>query len=186
MLQVAYWKQRSYFGLDLNKFLNHRQLFFRGDSMITLEVCEEAPGFELKDQNGKLVKLSDFKGKRIVLYFYPKDDTPGCTKEACDFRDNLRRLKSLNVEVLGISNDNQESHKKFAEKYKLPFILLCDTEKFVSKQYGVYEEKEKFGNRYWSITRSTFVIDENGKIKKIFYRVNPEEHIEEVLHAVQK
>ncbi|MBI4452985.1 thioredoxin-dependent thiol peroxidase [Candidatus Woesearchaeota archaeon] len=154
--------------------------------MITLKEGDKAPDFELEDGEGKSTRLSGFKGKKVILYFYPKDDTPGCTKEACDFRDNLRKLKVMNVEVLGVSNDDSDSHKKFAEKYHLPFALLCDTDKAVSKVYGVYGEKEKFGKKYFGITRSTFVIDENGRLKKIFYKVNPEQHIEEVLHAVQK
>ena len=153
--------------------------------MITLKEGDQAPDFELEDGEGNNAKLSDFRGKKVVLYFYPKDDTPGCTKEACDFRDNLDKLKRSNVKVLGVSNDDAESHKKFAEKYHLPFTILCDTEKDVSKAYGVYEEKEKFGNKYWGITRSTFVIDGDGTIKKIFYKVNPERHIGEVLHAVK-
>ena len=130
--------------------------------------------------------MSDFKGKKVVLYFYPKDDTPGCTKEACNFRDNLSALKKLNAEVIGVSNDDEVSHKKFAEKYKLPFRLLADVDKKVSKDYGVYEEKQNYGRTYMGITRSTFVIDENGKIQKIYYKVNPEEHINEIMAEVKK
>jgi len=152
--------------------------------MITLKSGDKAPDFELMDQDGDYVKLSGFKGKKIILYFYPKDNTPGCTKEACDFRDNLSHLKSLNVEILGISNDDEASHKKFAEKYQLPFRLLCDTDKQVSKAYGVYELKEKFGKQYYGITRSTFMIDEEGKIERIFYKVDPEAHIGEIMKAV--
>lgn len=159
--------------------------YFSGDFVITLKVGDKAPDFELEDGEGNKAKLADFKGRKVVLYFYPKDGTPGCTTEACNFRDSLKRLKSMNVEVLGVSNDDIESHKKFAEKYHLNFRLLADTDKKVSGAYGVYEEKEKFGNKYWGITRSTFVIDEEGSIKKIFYKVNPEQHIEEVLHAVK-
>ena len=153
--------------------------------MITLKIGDDAPDFTLKDGEGQTARLSDFKGKKVVLYFYPKDDTPGCTTEACNFRDNLERLKRSNVEVLGISNDNEESHAKFKNKYHLNFRLLSDTDKKVSEAYGVYEEKEKFGNKYWGITRSTFVIDENGKIKHIFYKADPEKHIEEILHATK-
>ena len=153
--------------------------------MITLKIGDKAPDFDLEDGEGNNVKLSDFRGKKVVLYFYPKDDTPGCTKEACDFRDNINRLDRSNTEVLGVSNDDAESHNKFKSKYRLNFRLLADTDKNVSGAYGVYEEKEKFGNRYWGITRSTFVIDEEGRIKNIFYKVNPEQHIEEILHAVK-
>ena len=153
--------------------------------MINLKEGDKAPDFELEDWEGNKTRLSDFRGKKVVLYFYPKDDTPGCTKEACDFRDSLKKLKTMNVKVLGVSNDDKESHKKFAEKYHLNFRLLADVDKKASQAYGVYEEKEKFGNKYWGITRSTFIIDEQGTIKKIFYKVNPEQHIEEVLHATK-
>jgi len=153
--------------------------------MINLKEGDKAPDFELEDGEGKKARLSDFKGRKVVLYFYPKDDTPGCTIEACNFRDSLKRLKSMNAEVLGVSNDDIDSHKKFSGKYHLNFRLLADVDKKVSQAYGVYEEKEKFGNKYWGITRSTFVIDEDGKIKRIFYRVDPEKHVEEIMHAVR-
>ncbi|MBI2654044.1 thioredoxin-dependent thiol peroxidase [Candidatus Woesearchaeota archaeon] len=154
--------------------------------MVKLKAGDKAPDFELNDDEGNKVKLSNFKGKKFVLYFYPKDDTPGCTKEACDFRDNLSSLKRLNVEVLGVSNDDEKSHKKFKEKFSLPFRLLCDVDKKVSKGYGVYELKKFMGKSYHGITRSTFLIDEKGKIEKIFYKVNPENHIEEVMVAISK
>ena len=154
--------------------------------MITLKVGNKAPDFKLKDADGKTVKLLDFKGKKIILYFYPKDDTSGCTKEACNFRDNLGALKKFNVEVLGVSSDDEISHKKFAEKYNLTFRLLADVDKKVSKVYGVYELKQNYGKEYYGITRSTFVIDENGKIQQIYYKVNPEEHINEIMEEVKK
>ena len=154
--------------------------------MINLKEGDKAPDFELKDGEGKTAKLSDFKGKKVVLYFYPKDDTSGCTKEACNFRDNLAQLKKLNAEVLGVSNDDEASHKKFAEKYNLPFRLLADVDKKVSKDYGVYELKNMYGKEYYGITRSTFVIDENGKIQQIYHKVNPEEHIKEIMLEVNK
>ena len=153
--------------------------------MITLKIGNKAPDFELNDSEGKKLKLYNFKGKKIVLYFYPRDDTPGCTKEACNFRDNIEGLKKLNVEVLGISNDDKTSHKKFSEKYNLPFRLLCDIDKKVSKDYGVYELKNFMGKSYYGITRSTFIIDERGKIEKIFYKVNPNTHIKEIIVALQ-
>lgn len=152
--------------------------------MIPLKVGDKAPDFSLNDSDGKKVELSSFKGKSIILYFYPKDDTSGCTKEACNFRDNIEELKKLNLEILGVSNDDEASHKKFASKYNLPFNLLADTDKNVSKKYGVYELKNFMGKSYYGITRSTFLIDEKGKIKKIFYKVNPKEHIKEILQEL--
>ena len=154
--------------------------------MINLNIGDVAPDFELADQNGKKIRLSKLRGKKVVLYFYPKDDTSGCTKEACDFRDNLPELKKLNVEVLGASNDSLDSHKKFSSKYNLNFPILSDVDKKASQEYGVYEQKQNYGKTYWGITRSTFVIDKNGKIEKIFYKVNPEGHAKEILDAVQK
>ena len=153
--------------------------------MVNLREGQKAPDFELLDQEGKKVKLSAFKGKKLILYFYPRDDTPGCTIEACSFRDNLSKLKKLNAEVFGISNDNQASHKKFSKKFKLPFKLLCDIDKKVSKAYGVYEKKNFMGREYMGITRSTFIIDELGKIQKIFYKVNPEKHIDELFESMK-
>ena len=154
--------------------------------MINLKEGQKAPDFELENTNGENVNLSDFKGKRVVLYFYPKDDTPGCTKQACDFRDNISNIEKSDAVVLGISNDSQESHKKFTEKYGLNFTLLCDTDKKVSKAYGAYEKKNFMGKEYMGITRSTFIIDETGNISKIFYKVNPEKSISEVLEALKK
>ena len=154
--------------------------------MIALKIGDKAPDFNLKDQEGNIINLADFKGKKVVLYFYPKDDTPGCTKEACDFRDNFRKLKESNVGVLGVSNDGLESHKKFSEKYSLNFPILSDVDKKVSQDYGVYELKEKFGHQCHGITRSTFIIDENGHIEKIVYKVNPEQHINEIIELMNK
>ena len=151
-----------------------------------LKIGDNAPEFELSDQDGKKNKLSDFKGRKIILYFYPRDNTTGCTKEACDFRDNLSVLKNLNAEVIGISNDDESSHKKFSEKFSLPFKLLCDTDKKTSKDYGVYELKSFMGKSYYGIVRSTFIIDEKGMIEEIFYKVNPQEHIEEIKSFLAK
>ncbi|HLG23913.1 MAG TPA: thioredoxin-dependent thiol peroxidase [Candidatus Nanoarchaeia archaeon] len=148
--------------------------------MINLKEGDKAPDFELNDGEGNKLKLSKLKGKKAVLYFYPRDDTPGCTKEACDFRDNIGQLKKSGVEVIGVSNDDEKSHKKFSEKFLLPFRLLSDTEKSVSKIYGVYELKKFMGKEYYGITRSTFLIDESGKILKIYYKVNPEGHVDEI------
>ena len=154
--------------------------------MIKLKIGDKAPDFELSSQDNKKVKLSDFKGKKIILYFYPKDNTPGCTIEACSFRDNLSELKKLKAVVLGVSNDNEASHKKFKDKFNLNFKLLCDTDKKVSKAYGVYEKKNFMGKEYMGITRSTFLIDERGNIKKIFYKVNPKGHVEELIDEIKK
>ncbi len=143
-----------------------------------------APAFKLKNQDGKTVSLSDYKGKKIVLYFYPKDDTSGCTKEACNFRDGFPKFGKLNVEILGISADSIESHKKFVQKYKLPFTLLSDESKKMIEKYGVWKEKSMYGKKYMGIERTTFIIDENGKIKKIFPKVKVPEHDKEVLEAL--
>ncbi len=153
--------------------------------MITLKPGDTAPDFNLSNQEGKNVKLSDFKEKKVILYFYPKDGTPGCTKEACDFRDNIKKLKSSNIEVLGVSNDYEKSHQRFIGKFNLPFQLLCDVDKKVSKQYGVYELKNFMGKEYYGIVRSTFIINESGKIEKIFYKVNPDGHVNGILDAIK-
>jgi thioredoxin-dependent peroxiredoxin len=153
--------------------------------MITLKEGKKAPDFELEDQEGKKARLSDFKGNNVVLYFYPKDDTPGCTREACAIRDNIVQLNKANAVVLGVSNDDADSHKKFVEKYALNFRLLADVDKKVSKAYGVYELKNNFGKEYYGITRSTFVIDGEGKIKKIFYKVNPDENLDKAMQVLK-
>lgn len=154
--------------------------------MITLKEGQNAPDFELIDQEGKKIKLSDFREKKVILYFYPKDDTSGCTMEACSFRDNIKKLESRNIKIFGVSNDNRLSHEKFSKKYSLPFSLLCDTDKEVSKAYGVYEKKNFMGRKYMGITRSTFIIGKSGKIEKIFYKVNPSKHIGEILEAIRQ
>ena len=145
---------------------------------------QAAPEFQLKDQNSKLVKLSDFKGKFVILYFYPKDDTPGCTKEACSFKDNLKTIEGKNAVVLGVSLDEPESHVKFINKFNLNFPLLCDEDTKVSKLYGVYKKKNMYGRVSWGIERSTFIIDGAGKIKKIFKRVKVDGHTEQVLNLL--
>ncbi len=156
------------------------------NKMMTLKASDKAPDFKLADQQGNVTRLSDFKGRKVVLYFYPKDDTPGCTKEACDFRDSMAQLKKLNAGVLGVSNDDEKSHQKFIEKFNLPFPLLCDVDKKVSNDYGVYGLKNFMGKSYYGIIRSTFIIDEKGIIKKIFYKANPEGHAEEVISALKE
>jgi len=142
-----------------------------------------APSFNLTSNEGKPVSLNDFKGKWVVLYFYPKDDTPGCTKEACSFRDSFSKFKKQGIVVLGVSPDSEASHKKFAAKYKLPFTLLADKDRSISETYGVYGEKKFMGRTYMGVHRTTFLIDEKGKIKKVFEKVKPDEHASEVLEA---
>ncbi len=149
-----------------------------------LEVGAKAPSFETIDQDGNPVKLDDFKGKKVVLYFYPKDDTPGCTKEACAFRDNLPKFDKLNIEVLGVSVDNQKKHKKFADKYELSFKLLVDEEKIIVQKYKVWGLKKMMGREYMGTNRVTYIIDENGKIMKVYPKVKPEKHAEEILQDI--
>lgn len=141
-----------------------------------------APDFELEDQNGEKIRLSDLRGKKVVLYFYPKDDTPGCTKEACSFRDNIQRITQKGAVVLGVSADSVQSHKKFATKYGLNFHLLSDPDRKVIKLYDVYRKKKMYGKEYWGTERSTFIIDPDGRIKKAFRGVNVDKHVEEVLN----
>jgi peroxiredoxin Q/BCP len=145
-----------------------------------------APNFAAKDENGETVRLKDLRGQRVVLYFYPKDDTPGCTKEACSFRDAFADFKKRDIKVLGVSKDSEASHKKFAAKYKLPFTLLTDPDHSVADAYGVYGEKKFMGRTYLGVKRVTFLIDEKGKVKKVFEKVKPEEHAREVLEAFEQ
>lgn len=149
-----------------------------------LEVGNKAPDFKVKDHNGNDVKLSDFKGKKVILYFYPKDNTSGCTKEACEFRDNLPKFEEKNSVVLGVSVDSISSHQKFITKNELPFTLLSDENKEVVEKYGVWKEKVMCGKRYMGIERSTFLIDEKGKIEKIYPKVKVAGHVESVLEAL--
>ena len=142
-----------------------------------------APAFSTTDGDGNKVSLKDYRGKKVVLYFYPKDDTPGCTKEACSFRDAFSDFKKRGIDVLGVSPDNEASHKKFAAKFKLPFTLLTDPDHKIADSYGVYGEKKFMGRTYMGVMRTTFLIDEQGKIKKIFAKVKPDEHAQEVLDA---
>jgi len=144
-----------------------------------------APNFTAKDANGATVRLKDQRGQKVVLYFYPKDDTPGCTKEACSFRDAFADFKKRGIEVLGVSVDSEASHKKFTAKYKLPFTLLADSDHAIADAYGVYGEKKFMGRTYMGVKRITFLIDEKGKIKKVFEKVKPEEHAREVLAAFE-
>ena len=144
-----------------------------------------APNFTAKNANGETVKLKDLRGRKVVLYFYPKDDTPGCTKEACSFRDEFSDFKKGGIEVLGVSPDREASHQKFAAKYKLPFTLLADPDHSIADTYGVWGEKKFMGRTYMGVKRMTFLIDEKGKIKKVFEKVKPEQHAREVLAAFE-
>jgi len=150
-----------------------------------LVIGDTAPHVSLPDQSGKTVSLKDFKGKQVVLYFYPKDDTPGCTKEACSFRDEEAMLKKAGAVVLGVSMDGKVSHQKFIAKFKLPFTLLSDEEAAASKAYGVYKLKNMYGRTYWGLERSTFVIDASGQLKAIFRKVKVDGHTKEVLDALK-
>ena len=154
--------------------------------MNLLQAGAKAPDFNTTDQSGKKVTLKDYRGKRVVLYFYPKDDTPGCTKEACAFRDHFAEFKKLNVEVLGVSVDTEKSHKSFAEKFKLPFTLLADTEKNIVNAYGVWGEKSMYGRKYMGTNRVTYLIDESGRIAAVFPKVKPEEHVAEILATISQ
>ena len=142
-----------------------------------------APAFKTTDANGETVNLKDLRGQKVVLYFYPKDDTPGCTKEACSFRDAFSKFKKQSITVLGVSPDSEKSHQKFTRKFDMPFRLLADTDRAISESYGTYGEKKFMGRTYMGVHRMTFLIDEKGKIKKIFGKVKPEDHAEEVLNA---
>lgn len=147
--------------------------------MITIGT--KAPDFSLQDQNGDTHTIAQYKGKKILLYFYPKDDTPGCTTEACSFRDNYEELQKAGLVVLGVSKDNVKSHKKFADKYELPFPLLADEDTEVCKVYGVWKLKKFMGREYMGIDRVSFLINEEGKIAKVYEEVKPKEHVQEVI-----
>jgi len=147
---------------------------------------DKAPRFNLKDGNERAVKLSDFRGKKVVLYFYPRDLTPGCTKEACGFQSDLKEFEKRNVVVLGVSTDDARSHLRFSEKYGLAFPLLSDTEHRTAESYGVWQEKNMYGRKVWGIKRTTFIIDEQGRIAHVFAKVKPEGHSREVLDALDE
>ncbi len=146
-----------------------------------LKEGQKAPDFNLPSSDGKNIALKDLKGKKVVLYFYPKDDTPGCTVEACGFRDRIKNIERKGAVVLGVSPDNVASHNKFIEKFGLPFILLSDAEKKASQDYGVGVEKSMYGKKYMGVARTTFIIGPEGKIEKIYEKVKPDVHTEEVL-----
>ena len=153
---------------------------------VMIEEGQTAPDFSLPDSQGKTVSLKDLRGKKVVLYFYPKDDTPGCTIEACEFRDHHKMIEDLNAVVLGVSTDSPESHIKFVEKFNLPFILLCDRDASVARSYGVKPIIEILGKTLVGVHRTTFIIDEAGKIIKVFRKVVPTGHSEEVLALLRQ
>ena len=150
---------------------------------LKLKEGDKAPSFTADTNGGKRVSLGDFAGRHVVLYFYPKDDTPGCTKEACSFRDADDVYRKKGIKVFGVSTDDEKSHQKFISKFQLPFDLLADTDKSIVESYGVWGEKSMYGKKYMGTNRKTFLIDENGKIAKIFDKVNVEQHADEVLEA---
>ncbi|MBM4171477.1 MAG: thioredoxin-dependent thiol peroxidase [Ignavibacteria bacterium] len=151
-----------------------------------IEVGKKAPSFSLFDSSGVKVSLNDFIGRKVILYFYPKDITPGCTKEACDFRDFFPDFSKLQAVIIGINPDSIESHKKFIEKFNLPFFLLSDSNKVVANKYNVWKEKKFLGKTFMGVERSTFLIDENGRLLKIFRKVKVAGHVDEILKILKQ
>ncbi len=149
--------------------------------MSELKEGDIAPNFTAKDQNGKEVSLSDFKNQFVILYFYPKDDTPGCTAEACSYRDNYQNLQTLGFEVIGISTDDEKSHKKFEQKHDLPFTLIADTDQKIVNDYGVWVEKNMYGKKYMGTARKTFLIDKEGKVARIISKVDTKNASQQLL-----
>lgn len=151
---------------------------------MVLQANQPAPDFELYDQDGKPHSLKDYRGERVLLYFYPKDDTPGCTTEACNFRDDFSAYRDAGVTILGISPDSQESHAKFSQKYQLPFTLLADPDHRVCEAYGVWGTKQMFGKEYEGVFRTTYLIDPEGRIEEVFEKVKPDVHSQQVLEVL--
>jgi len=149
---------------------------------MSIEIGKQAPDFEAKDQSGNTIKLSDYRGKKVVLYFYPKDQTPGCTAQACNLRDNYDRLQKEGYEVLGVSTDSEKSHQKFIDKQELPFSLIADEDKKVHELYGTWVEKSMYGRTYMGTARITFIIDEEGNIADIIDKVKTKEHSNQILN----
>jgi len=152
--------------------------------MTTLKEGDKAPDFTANDQNGKTVSLADYRGKNVILYFYPKDDTPGCTAESCDFRDNYQSLLGKGYEVIGVSTDDEKSHKKFETKYSLPFTLIADSSHEIVEAYGVWVEKNMYGKKYMGTARTTFIIDAEGIIKHVISKVDTKASSQQVLDLV--
>jgi thioredoxin-dependent peroxiredoxin len=161
-----------------------KQASLPSSAITQLTIGQPAPDFTLPNDEGQSVRLADYRGRKVVLYFYPEDDTPGCTTEACSFRDGLSTLHNRRAVVLGVSADSVESHVKFKQKYHLNFPLLSDVDKVVCNAYGVWQEKQMFGRKYMGIVRTTLIIDEQGRIAKIFPKVKVESHFDEVLAAL--
>lgn len=153
--------------------------------MVKLKTGEKCPYFELADQNNKIVNLNDFKGNKLLVYFYPKANTPGCTEQSCQVRDSREDFSALNVKVLGISPDNLSNQKKFESNYNLNFPLLCDTEHKTAEAFGVWQEKKMFGKPYMGIVRSSFLIDKEGKIIEAWYKIKPKETVPKALKALK-
>jgi len=149
-----------------------------------LEIGQKAPAFTGLDQDNKSIALDDFAGNKLIIYFYPKDNTPGCTAESCDLRDNYQMWLGMGYKVIGISPDSQQSHRKFITKYELPFPLIADTEKIIIKNFGAWGSKKLYGREYEGLLRATFVIDENGMIEHIFTKVKTKEHTKQILEAI--
>lgn len=148
---------------------------------MSLAVGQLAPEFEAQDQNGNTIRLSDYRGKKVALYFYPKDDTPGCTAQACNLRDNYQGLLAKGIQVIGVSIDSVASHKKFAEKYSLPFPLVADPEQKIVNDYGVWKEKNMYGKKYMGTARETFLISEDGTLEKIIAKVKTDAHADQLV-----
>lgn len=149
---------------------------------MSIEIGKQAPDFEAKDQNGNIIKLSDYRGKKVILYFYPKDQTPGCTAQACNLRDNYDRLQKEGYEIFGISTDSEKSHLRFIEKQELPFSLIADEDRKVHDLYGTWVEKSMYGRTYMGTARTTFIIDEEGNIADIIEKVKTKEHTNQILN----
>jgi len=152
--------------------------------MVTLQEGDKAPAFSGTDQDGNMISLADYRGKKLVLYFYPQDDTPTCTLQACNLRDHYGLLRKKGFEIIGISPDDSKKHKKFETKYQLPFTLVADTSHVILNKYGVWDQKKLFGHQYMGVLRTTFVIDEKGFIRKIFLRPKSKAHAEEIMAAL--
>jgi len=152
------------------------------NNIMKLKIGDPAPDFSTTDQDGQIVNLSDFAGKKIVLYFYPKDNTPGCTAESCNLRDNYSLFTSKGYEILGVSSDNEKSHRKFIDKFDLPFRLLADTDKSLHDKYGTWVEKSMYGRKYMGTARTTFIISEDGKIEDIIEKVKTSDHTSQILN----